>query len=91
MCATVFNSAILLALSGGAAHAQSAPPIQGKTTPGSAGPADATSIGEVVVTATKRTELLRDIPDSVAVVTGASLQAGGPIIDIGTVLSSVPG
>jgi iron complex outermembrane recepter protein len=74
------------------AHAQTiAPASGGSSAAPAATPPDPTMLGEIIVTANKRSERLRDIPDSASVVTGASLAAGGPIVNVGTILATVPG
>jgi iron complex outermembrane receptor protein len=73
-------------LSAGAAHAQS--------TSGSAAASqssDVTNVGEVVITARRKEEQLRDVPIAASVVTGASIAAAGGISDASGVLDSVPG
>jgi iron complex outermembrane receptor protein len=52
---------------------------------------NAPTVGEVIVTATKREERLRDVPTTVSVVTGAQLRAQGPISGTGDILAAVPG
>lgn len=51
----------------------------------------ATAIDELVVTATRREENLKDIPATIAAVTGAQLEATGPIAGTGDLLRTVPG
>ncbi len=46
---------------------------------------------EIVVTATKRNERLRDVPEAITAVSGASLAAVGPIANTSDIVSSVPG
>jgi iron complex outermembrane receptor protein len=53
--------------------------------------AQAVTVGQVVVTATRRSEKLRDVPSSIAVVTGATLAQAGPITNTGDILVNVPG
>src|SRR5690606_19635316 len=48
-------------------------------------------VGEVIVTATKRNERLRDVPTSVAVTTGDQLAAVGPVTNTADLISAVPG
>jgi iron complex outermembrane receptor protein len=47
--------------------------------------------GEIIVTATRRNERLRDVPEAITAVTGAQLAAVGPITNSGDLISSVPG
>lgn len=47
--------------------------------------------GEIVVTANKREERLRDVPASVTVVTGEQLAAVGPVTNTADLVSSTPG
>ena len=49
------------------------------------------TLGEIIVTATKRNERLRDVPESVTAISGAALAAVGPVINTGDLISSVPG
>jgi iron complex outermembrane receptor protein len=51
----------------------------------------ATSIGEVVVTARRREERLRDVPVSASVIDVGQLIERGDIVDPQTILNSVPG
>ncbi|HEX3367914.1 TonB-dependent receptor [Phenylobacterium sp.] len=59
-------------------------------TKASASAAAVNDVSELVVTARRRDEKLRDIPASVAVVTGDALAAAGPITSSGDILSTVP-
>lgn len=54
-------------------------------------PGSSDTIGEVVVTAQRREQRLRDVPSTVNVVTGDQLAASGPIQNTGDVLGKVPG
>jgi iron complex outermembrane receptor protein len=53
--------------------------------------ADDTEVGEVLVTARKREERLRDVPVAASVLDVESLQARGGVSDIQTLLATVPG
>ena len=57
----------------------------------SSGSAGETAPGEIIVTATKRNERLRDVPESITAVSGAQLAAVGPITNTSDLISSVPG
>src|SRR5688572_15487669 len=52
---------------------------------------NATAIEELVVTATRREESLKDIPATIAAVTGDQLMATGPVNGTGDLLRTVPG
>lgn len=59
-----------------------------------AAPADQDSpvdVDVVIVTASKRSERVRDVAASVAVTTGEQLAAVGPVINTGDLISAVPG
>lgn len=75
-------------LLGGVAQAQTASPSAAN---GPAAGAGETTVGEVVVEATKREARLQDVPESVAVITGAALTSVGPINNSQDVLNLVPG
>lgn len=49
------------------------------------------SEGAIVVTARRRDEAIRDVPGTITAVTGAQLEARGPITSAGDLFSSVPG
>ncbi|MCW5759679.1 MAG: TonB-dependent receptor plug domain-containing protein, partial [Phenylobacterium sp.] len=51
----------------------------------------ATDVGEVIVTATKRNERVRDVAASVAVTSGEQLDAVGPVTNTADLVSAVPG
>ena len=68
----------------GSAQAQ-----QGSSRPG--GEREATEDGEVLVTARKREERLRDVPVAASVLDVEGLQARGGVSDIQTLLATVPG
>jgi len=53
--------------------------------------ANSTAIEELVVTATRREESLREIPATIAAVTGEQLVATGPVNGTGDLLRTVPG
>jgi iron complex outermembrane receptor protein len=52
---------------------------------------DNTTIEELVVTATKREQSLRDIPETISAVTAGQLDATGPVINTGDLLRTVAG
>lgn len=80
----------VFALSAGGVHAQSTSSSTSSSTT-SASSSDVTNVGEVVITARRKEEQLRDVPIAASVVTGASLQAAGGISDASGILDSVPG
>lgn len=49
------------------------------------------TVGELVVQAEKRSEVLRDVPQAVTVVTGATLTSIGPVNNMSDLINSVPG
>jgi iron complex outermembrane receptor protein len=81
----LFSGLSAAALLAGAAEAQ---PAQ---TPVSSDQPAATTVGEFVVQATKRETRLQDVPETVAVITGAALNSTGPINNTQDVLNLVPG
>ncbi len=73
----------LIAVSGGpAADAQTTTPDKSAKT---------TDVGEVVVTARKREERLRDVPIAASVIDSASLEKRASVEDTGAIVTSVPG
>ncbi len=74
----------------GLARAQAAPTPAAATTDNGA-QASGASVGEVLVTATRRKERLVNVPEAIAVVSGASIAAIGPIRNTSDVLNAVPG
>lgn len=52
---------------------------------------DEESEGAVVVTARRRDEAIRDVPGTITAVTGAQLEARGPLVSAGDLFASVPG
>ncbi|MCW5760910.1 MAG: TonB-dependent receptor, partial [Phenylobacterium sp.] len=52
---------------------------------------DANTIDELIVTATRREESLRDVPMTISAVTAEQLEATGPIAGTGDLLRTVPG
>lgn len=66
-----------------------ATPVYAQATSGSA--ADETEVGEVMVTARRREERLRDVPVAASVVDAELVEARGGVSDVQTLLSSVPG
>jgi iron complex outermembrane receptor protein len=83
------GAAIFLALAAAApmASAQSA----GSTPAAGSGESQATLVGELVVTATKRDERLRDVPEAITAISGAALEAVGPVANTADLIGSVPG
>ncbi|WP_269714899.1 TonB-dependent receptor [Caulobacter sp. NIBR2454] len=75
------SAAAVSMLAGGVAAAQPATTDNDKVT----------AVGEVVVTATRREESLRDIPATIAAVTADQLAATGPVSGTGDLLRTVPG
>lgn len=82
-------SALMSALVGGHAAAQTSAPAARATPPSSSD--QAASVGEVVVTALKREQAIRSVPATVTAVTAAQLQATGPVSGTGDLLRTVPG
>jgi iron complex outermembrane recepter protein len=78
-------SAALLGLAALPAVAQTSPSGSSQTSASASG-----DVSELVVTARRRDEKLRDIPASVAVVTGDAILAVGPISSSGDILATVP-
>jgi outer membrane receptor protein involved in Fe transport len=78
------TSAIALTLGGAEASAQTTPPAPAPATP------SATSVGEVVVTASKRSEKLQNVASAVAVVSSQTLNNLG-VGDFHDLASLVPG
>ena len=54
-------------------------------------PNSAPAVEEVIVTARKQSERLRDIPATISAVTAAQLQATGPVNGTGDLLRTIPG
>lgn len=50
-----------------------------------------TAIEELVVTATRREESLKDVPATISAVTAEQLAAAGPVVSTGDILRTVPG
>lgn len=50
-----------------------------------------TQVGDVVVTARRREEAIRDVPGTITAVTSDSLEAQGPVESVGDLLQTVPG
>lgn len=78
------SAAAVSLLAAGAAAAQ---PATGRAN----GADNATAIEELVVTATRREETIREIPATIAAVTGDQLMATGPVNGTGDLLRTVPG
>lgn len=76
------SAAAVSLLAGGAAAAQPAETHRDD---------EATAVGELVVTATRREESLKDIPATIAAVTADQLVATGPVSGTGDLLRTVPG
>ncbi len=98
----LFHSAALMALVvAGAAAAPAVAQTTGSAPQGGGGVAAAspataatspeTATGEIVVTARKTEEKLRDIPATVSAVSASSLQAAGPVTGTGDLLRGIPG
>lgn len=52
---------------------------------------DGGAAGDVVVTARKREETLKDVPSTISAVTNEQLEAKGPVVGTGDLLNTVPG
>jgi iron complex outermembrane receptor protein len=92
----LFRSAgvVALTLAACAAVSPAAAQTAAQAAPSSGGQsaaADSTTIEELVVTATKREESLRDIPETISAVTAGQLEATGPVIGTGDLLRTVAG
>jgi iron complex outermembrane receptor protein len=94
----LFRSAAVLAIAGAAftpAAAQTtAPAPQGggaAASPSSDAANAGTVTGEIVVTARKTEEKLRDIPATISAVSASSIAAQGPVVGTGDLLRAVPG
>jgi iron complex outermembrane receptor protein len=89
----LFGSAAVLAIAAAApAIAQTADKSADKSSsPPPAAQTGSVTVGEVVVTARKTEEKLRDVPATVSVITAAQLQATGPLNGTGDLLRTVPG
>ncbi len=88
----LFRSAAVIALA--VASVAVASPAAAQTASGKSGVAadkGSPSVEELVVTATKREESLRDIPATISAVTAAQLEATGPIVGVGDLLRTMPG
>lgn len=91
--ANLFASAAVLALV--AANPALAQNNAGSNAPapssGGTAPGGQASVGDIIVTARKRAESLRDIPSTVSAVTAATLAERGPITGTTDLLDAVPG
>jgi iron complex outermembrane receptor protein len=69
------------------------PPVIAQTASGPAPQADGTTseLREIVVTARRREESIRDVPGTISAVTAEDLEAKGPVAGSGDLLSTVPG
>jgi iron complex outermembrane receptor protein len=86
----LFRSAAVIALA--VASAGVANPAAAQAASGAKGAVDkSTTLEELVVTATKREENLRDIPATISAVTSDQLAATGPVIGTGDLLRTMPG
>lgn len=65
-----------------------APPAEAESTDGDYAP---TQVGDVVVTARRREEAIRDVPGTITAVTSDQLEARGPVEGTGDLLATVPG
>lgn len=94
---SMMSSVALVALTlGGAAHAQSTPPSQATSDTPSTGPTEATTpaptaaVGEVVVTAQRRSESIQRVPLSITAITGQELR-NQDVSDISRLEQIAPG
>lgn len=83
-----FHHHLLLTSAGLASVLTAMPALVWAQTPGTG---EAVSVGEVVVTARRREERLRDVPVSASVIDINQLNERGDIVDPQTILNSVPG
>lgn len=88
------SAALIAALVPGAVLARDYQPAPTATTSSQSEPdeaGDETQVGDVVVTARRREEAVRDVPGTITAVTEDDLRARGPIQGSGDLLSTVPG
>ncbi len=64
---------------------------QDASAPAQAGAADTAREGDILVTARRREENIRDVPGTISAVTADQLQAKGPITSGGDLINAVPG
>lgn len=81
-------TALALALLPATGFAQDASQAASDATDDQAAPVNA---GEIVVTARKRAETVRDVPTTITAVTDEQLAAKGPVEGVGDLLQTVPG
>ena len=67
------------------------PTAQGAPEPDAAAAADAPIEGDVIVTARRREESIRDVPGTLSAVTADQLAAKGPVVSTTDLLNAVPG
>jgi iron complex outermembrane receptor protein len=85
------SSAVLALLCAAAVATPAAAQSASGASKGGAAANSATVLDELVVTATKREENLRDIPSTISAVTADQLKANGPVTGTGDLLRTVPG
>ncbi|TNE63607.1 MAG: TonB-dependent receptor [Alphaproteobacteria bacterium] len=87
LCAS--SLALAVGMSAGGVYAQdSSQPAQAAAEQDDS---DLTVISEIIVTARKREESVRDVPTTITALTGDQLEAKGPIEGVGDLLQTVPG
>jgi iron complex outermembrane receptor protein len=88
----LFQSAAVLALVAASAAATPAFAQAAKSsTQSAAAAATGTTVDELVVTAEKREESLRDVPATISAMTASQLDAIGPLTSTGDLLRTIPG
>jgi iron complex outermembrane receptor protein len=87
----LFQSAGVLALALASCAAIAGPAAAQSASAPAAKPDNANQVEELVVTATKREQNLRDIPATISAVTATQLQETGPVVGTGDLLRTVPG
>lgn len=85
----LFQSAAVAALA--IVSAAAAPAAAQTAAPAAAPAASSDSVGEIVVTARKTEEKLRDVPATISAVSAATIQDQGPLVGTGDLLRTVPG
>ncbi len=78
------SAALLAAMAPGVVMAQAAPPATQEQP-------QASRVGDVVVTARRREEAVRDVPSTITAVTSEQLEAKSPVEGAGDLLQTVPG
>jgi len=85
MRAFLATTALLSCVATSPAFAQDAAPVQAGAS------ASQTGVGDIIVTARKRAESIKEIPGTISAVTAGQLAAKGPVVGTGDLLATVPG